>query len=63
MAAEARETVYLLIPLKVSIKEVKPGQPPLVWITNEYLTLQRNSKVKKIVRVNPATYITDTQPA
>jgi hypothetical protein len=30
MAAEARETVYLLIPSNVSIKEVEPGQPPLV---------------------------------
>jgi hypothetical protein len=30
MAAEARGTVYMLILLEVSIKEVEPGQNPLI---------------------------------
>jgi hypothetical protein len=63
MAAKAKGTVYLLIPPNVSIKEVEPGQPPLVWVANEYPTLQRNSKVKEIVCVNPATYVANAQPA
>jgi hypothetical protein len=63
MAAEARRTVYLLIPPNVSIEEVEPSQPPLIWVVNKYSTLQRNSKVKEIVCVNPATYVADTQPA
>jgi hypothetical protein len=63
MAAEVRRTVYLLIPLNVGIEEVEPGQPPSVWVTNEYPTLQRNSEVKEIVRVDLATYVADAQPA
>jgi hypothetical protein len=63
MAAEARGTVYLLIPPNVGIEEVEPGQPPSVWVANEYPTLQRNSEVKEIVRVDPATHVADAQPA
>jgi hypothetical protein len=39
MAAEARGTVYVLIPPEVSIKEVEPGQNPLIWVANKFPTL------------------------
>ncbi len=52
----------MLIPLEVSIKEVEPGQNPLIQVVNKFLTLQRNAKVTKVIRVNLVIYAEDLQP-
>ncbi len=52
----------MLIPLEVSIKEVEPGQNPLIQVVNKFLILQKNTKVIKVIQVNLVIYTKDLQP-